>query len=76
MGRTSKHILDQINTKLVSKLSVNEWKNSISVMKWFENSNSRRLFTFLEFDTKEFGPYIKDTLLNEAIQFAKEHVSK
>ena len=45
-------------------------------MKWFENSNSRRLFTFLEFDIKEFGPYIKDTLFNEAIQFAKEHVSK
>ena len=45
-------------------------------MKWFENSNSRRLFTFLEFDIKEFGPYIKDTSFNEAIQFAKEHVSK
>ena len=45
-------------------------------MKWFGNSNSRRLSTFLEFDRKDFGPYIKDTLLNEAIQLAKEHVSK
>ena len=26
IGRISKHILDQINTELVSKLSVNEWK--------------------------------------------------
>ena len=26
IGRISKHILDQINTKLVSKLRVNEWK--------------------------------------------------
>ena len=28
IGTVSKHILDQINTKLVSKLSVNEWKST------------------------------------------------
>ena len=43
IGRISKHILDQINTKLVSKLSVNEWNNTISVIKWFENTNNKRL---------------------------------
>ena len=26
IGRISKHILDQINSKLISKLSVNEWE--------------------------------------------------
>ena len=43
IGRTSKHILDQINKKLVSKLRVNEWKNTISVIKWFKNINNKRL---------------------------------
>lgn len=33
IGRISKHILDEINTKLVKKLSVNGWKNKISVIK-------------------------------------------
>ena len=70
IGRTSKHILDQINTKLVSKLSVNEWKNTISVIKWFENINNKRLHKFLQFDIKDFYPPIKEILLNEAIQFA------
>ena len=31
-GRISKHILDQINTELVRELSVNEWKNTISLI--------------------------------------------
>ena len=37
IGRIRKHIFDQINTELVSKLSVNEWKNMINVIKWFKN---------------------------------------
>ena len=73
IGRISKHILDQINTKLVSKLRVNEWKNTISVIKWFKNINNKRLYKFLQFDIKDFYPSIKETLLHEAIQFAKEH---
>ena len=74
IGRISKHILDQINSKLVSKLRVNEWKNAISVIKWFENINNKKLYTFLQFDIKDFNPSTKKTLLNEAIRFAKEHV--
>ena len=73
-GRISKHRLDQINSQLVSKLSVNEWKNNISVIKWFENINNMILYKFLQFDIKDFYPSIKETLLNEAIQFVKEHV--
>ena len=46
IGRISKHILDQINSKLVSKLSVNEWKNTVSVINWLENINNKRLYNF------------------------------
>ena len=67
-------MLDQISTKLVSKLSVNEWKNSISVIKWLKNINNKRLYKFLEFDIKDFYPSINETLLHEAMQFLKEHV--
>ena len=74
IGRISKHILDQRNTKLVSKIRVNEWKNTISVIKWFKNINNKRLYKFLQSDIKDFYASIKETLLHEAIQFAKEHV--
>ena len=33
-----------------------------------------RDFKFLKFDIKDFYPSIKQTLLYEAMQFAKEHV--
>ena len=56
IGRISKHILDQINTKLISKLRVNEWKNTISVIKWFKNINDYRLYKLFQFEIKEFLP--------------------
>ena len=74
IGRISKHILDQINTELVSKLSVNEWKNTISVSKSFRNINNKRLYKFLQFNIKAFYPSIKETLLHEVIQSAKDHL--
>ena len=42
--RIIKHILDQINTKLLSKLNVNEWKNVISVIKLFRNIKDKRIY--------------------------------
>ena len=79
IGRISKHILDQINAELVSKLSVNEWKNTISVSKSFRNINNKRLYKFLQFNIKAFYPSIKETklyneVLHEVIQSAKDHV--
>ena len=73
IGRISKHILDRINTKVVFKLSVNEWKNTISIIKWFKNINGKRLYTFLQINIKDFYASIKETLLHEHIKFAKEH---
>ena len=32
------------------------------------------MYKFLQFDIKDFYPSIKETLSNEAMQFAKEHV--
>ena len=73
IGRKSKHILDQISTELISKLSVNELKNTISVSKLFENINNKRLYKFLQFDIKAFYPSIKEILLHEVIKSAKDH---
>ena len=58
MGRISKCILVQINAELVSQLSVNEWKNTISVIKRFKKINNKRLYKFLQFDIKDFYPSI------------------
>ena len=46
-------------------------KKTISVIQWFEDINGKRLHKFLQFHLKDFYQSIKETLLNEAIQFAK-----
>ena len=56
--RISKHILDQIKTKLVSELSVNYWKNMTSAINWLKNINDKGLSKFLKFDIKFFCLYI------------------
>ena len=46
----------------------------ISVIKWFKSINNKRLYKFLQFNKNDFYPSIKETLLHETMQFAKEHV--
>ena len=76
IGRISKHILDELKRRLVSKLSANEWKNMISVIKWFKNINKKKLYKFetMQSDIKDIYPSIKEILLHEAIQSVKELV--
>ena len=35
IGRISKVILDKINSSLIKRLKVNQWKNTQSVIEWF-----------------------------------------
>ena len=75
IGRISKQILDQINSKLCEILQVNEWKNTASVIEWFKKIKSKSSHKFLIFDIKDFYPSIKEDLLIEALEFAKQHVT-
>ena len=74
IGRISKQILDQINSKLCEILKVNEWKNTASVINWFKKIESKSSHKFL-FDIKNFYPSIKEVLLIKALKFAKQLVT-
>ena len=73
VGRISKVILDRINTDLKAKLKVNQWKSNKDVIKWFSGIKNKNAHTFTVFDIKDFYPSIKESLLKEAIEFAKLH---
>ena len=75
IGRISKQILDQINSKLCEILKVNEWKNTANVINWFKKVESKNSHKFPMFDIKDFYPSIKEDLLIEALEFAKQHVT-
>ena len=68
IGRISKQILDQINSKLCEILKVNEWKNTASVIDWFEKIESKSSHKFLMFDIKDFYPSIQEGFTNRGFR--------
>ena len=75
IGLVSKKVLDRINNDIKSSTRINQWKNSASVIKWFENINDKPHCTFIVFDIVEFYPSITEELLMKAIDFAKRHTT-
>ena len=73
--RISKQILDQINSKLCEILKVNEWKNTASVINWLKKTEGKSSHKFLMFDIKDLYSSIKEGLLIEALEFAKQHLT-
>ena len=71
LGKVSKIILDDINNRLRSKLHVNQWQNSTSVIDWFNFIINKPSHVFLSFDIVEFYPSISESLLDEVIAWGK-----
>ena len=75
IGLVSKQILENINNTLRNKLKVNQWRNTSSVIEWFNNIQDKQEYSFTIFDIQEFYPSISENLLDEAILFAKQHTN-
>ena len=74
IGQISKQILEEINRKLVNATKVNQWKNTSSVLQWYQQLPNKRDSAFICFDVVEFYPSISEALLNRALDFASQHV--
>ena len=46
-GKISKHILDNINTQLIGKLQLNQWKNTKPVTDWFTAISNKNNTVFI-----------------------------
>ena len=73
MGLISKQILEKANIKIRNDLRVNQWRNTSSVIEWFENIQNKNQCTFTVFDIEKFYPSISEELLNKAIEFATHY---
>ena len=74
IGRISKRILDEINSKLRTSLGVNQWKNTTEVIDWFKQIHNKKQYKFAMFDIKDFYPSITEQLLKKALNFAARRV--
>lgn len=73
IGVVSKHILDEINSAIISGTQINQWKNTASVLKWFNSLENKEKLSFICFDVCEFYPSINEKLLSKAIDFANKY---
>ena len=73
IGIISKHILDEINTAIIQKTQINQWKNTSSVLEWFRNLDHKENLSFICFDVCDFYPSITENLLAKALEFANAY---
>ena len=52
---------------------VNQWRNSTGVISWFINIKDKSRKSFISFDIVDFYPSISESLLDQAIEWAKKH---
>ncbi len=71
LGKVSKVVLDEINNSIRDSTKVNQWKNSHSVIEWFNSLENKSNCMFLTFDIVEFYPSITQELLEKVIKWAK-----
>ena len=55
-------------------LSVNQWRNTDSLITWFENIKSKNKCIFMQYDIEEFYPSISEDLLKKALDHARTFV--
>ena len=71
VGPVNKHYLNLIISMIAEKSGVNQWKNTSTVIKWFENLQNKQKCTFKKFYFADFYPSITKHLLERSIQYAK-----
>ena len=74
LGRSSKPILDRINTSILNLIKLNQWKDTCEVTEWFKNIGHKQIHKFILFDIKDFYPTITKDLLTKYLKFAEEKV--
>ena len=64
--------------KLFETTKINQWKNTVGAIKWFNSLKDKHQMKFVMFDIKDFYPSITQDLLNKALHFSSEyiHISK
>lgn len=74
IGRISKSILDKINDKIIQATNLNQWKNTYSVIDWFNLIKQKEQCSFIIFDIENFYPSITPKLFNDSISYARSMV--
>ena len=73
IGQVAKKILDRLINRMRYIMKLNQWKNTQSVINWFNNIKNKQKHSFIKFDVKDFYPSISRNTLLEALALAKNY---
>ena len=71
IGIVIKHYLNSIISMVAEKSGFNQWRNTSTVIKWFENLQNKQKRRFIKFDTADFYSSFTGHLLERSIEYAK-----
>ena len=75
LGIVSKLILDKINSVVRQHTRARQWRNSSSIINWFNDLTNKQCLPFIMFDIVDFYPSISANLLLQALSYGKKFVS-
>lgn len=74
MGRVSKSLLDDINSKIRENTNTHQWRNTAAVIDWFIKLENKEHLKFFKFDIQSFYPKITEKLFHKSIKFAQNMI--
>ena len=74
IGKISKFFIESINEKVCNMPSVNQWRDTDTVITWFKNIKNKDKCVFMQYDIEEYYPSISEDLLRKAIDYARTFV--
>ena len=69
-GKVTKLFVENMNTKIRELSSANKCQDSDTVISLFKNIKNKRKYIFMQFDMKEFYPWISKDQLLKVIDYA------
>ena len=75
VGLVSNYYLSLIISTVAEKSGVNQWRNTSTVIKWFENLQNKQKRRFIKFDIADSYLSITEQLLERSIKYAKSFVT-
>lgn len=73
IGKISKKLLETINSNVIKKTNLNQWKNTDEVLSWYKKTDGKQKSSFICFDICDFYPSITEELLINALEFASKY---
>ena len=74
LGKVSKQLLDPIISTVKEKSGLLQFKNTVSVLQWFQPIQNKDIYKWIIFDLVDYYPSISEKLLTDALDWAQNFI--